>query len=220
VSPLERGALIDGQECECVQGSPIYGGGYPLGGALVSAVSGQLQGRGAHVADRGVSVDHTTVSRWTQRYAPEIEKRVRPHLRTTNGSWRVDETYVKVKGRCRVNGIRQATLLGRFPKPRRRRDTARPCHQDIGPRAFFRSLRLPARLEHGAAEAPLHSPRRHKPQGCCFLQGPVQDSELTRVNALHDRKWGTPASIWSHGSEAFRPVWNAAWISGSSLPKS
>lgn len=51
------------------------------------------------LADRGVSVDHTTVSRWTQRYAPEIEKRVRPNLRMTNGSWRVDETYIKVKGR-------------------------------------------------------------------------------------------------------------------------
>ncbi len=51
------------------------------------------------LADRGVSVDHTTVYRWVQTYAPEIEKRIRPHLRPSNGSWRVDETYVKVKGR-------------------------------------------------------------------------------------------------------------------------
>jgi len=51
------------------------------------------------LADRGVLVDHTTVSRRTQRYAPEIERRLRPHLRMTNGSWRVDETYIKVKGR-------------------------------------------------------------------------------------------------------------------------
>ena len=51
------------------------------------------------LADRGVSVDHTTVSRWTQRYAPEIDKRTRPHLQMTNGSWRVDETYIKVKDR-------------------------------------------------------------------------------------------------------------------------
>ena len=49
--------------------------------------------------DRGVSVDHTTLFRWIQAYAPELEKRIRPHLRPTNGSWRVDETYVKVKGR-------------------------------------------------------------------------------------------------------------------------
>jgi transposase, IS6 family len=51
--------------------------------------------------DRGVSVDHTTVYRWIQAYAPELEKRLRPHLRPTNGSWRVDDkTYLKVKGRC------------------------------------------------------------------------------------------------------------------------
>ena len=49
--------------------------------------------------DRGVAVDHTTVFRWIQAYAVELEKRIRPHLRMSNGSWRVDETYVRVKGR-------------------------------------------------------------------------------------------------------------------------
>ncbi len=49
--------------------------------------------------DRGVAVDHTTIFRWIQAYAVELEKRIRPHLRMTNGSWRVDETYIKVKGR-------------------------------------------------------------------------------------------------------------------------
>src|SRR6266568_2646546 len=47
--------------------------------------------------ERGLSVDHTTIYRWVQSYAPELEKRCRPHLNTTNDSWRVDETYVKVK---------------------------------------------------------------------------------------------------------------------------
>jgi transposase-like protein len=51
------------------------------------------------LADRGVEVDHTTIFRWIQAYAPELEQRIRPHLRPSNGSWRVDETYVKVKGR-------------------------------------------------------------------------------------------------------------------------
>src|SRR6201989_1239902 len=49
--------------------------------------------------DRGVEVDHTTIFRWIQAYAVELEQRIRPHLRISNGSWRVDETYVKVKGR-------------------------------------------------------------------------------------------------------------------------
>ncbi|MGI4946145.1 MAG: IS6 family transposase [Janthinobacterium lividum] len=49
--------------------------------------------------DRGVDVDHTTIFRWIQDYAAELAKRVRPHIRRSNGSWRVDETYVRVKGR-------------------------------------------------------------------------------------------------------------------------
>jgi transposase-like protein len=48
--------------------------------------------------ERGLSVDHTTIYRWVQAYAPELEKRIRPHLRPINDSYRVDETYVKVKG--------------------------------------------------------------------------------------------------------------------------
>jgi transposase, IS6 family len=48
--------------------------------------------------ERGLSVDHTTIYRWVQHYAPELEKRSRPHLKATNDSWRVDETYIKIKG--------------------------------------------------------------------------------------------------------------------------
>jgi IS6 family transposase len=48
--------------------------------------------------DRGVEIAHTTLFRWVQAYAPEIEKGIRPHLRLSNGSWRIDETYVRVKG--------------------------------------------------------------------------------------------------------------------------
>jgi transposase-like protein len=53
------------------------------------------------VNERGLDVHHTTIHRWVQRYAPELEKRCRPHLRPTNNSWRVDETYVKIKGKDR-----------------------------------------------------------------------------------------------------------------------
>jgi IS6 family transposase len=50
------------------------------------------------LSDRGVVVDHTTLFRWVQAYAATLEKRVRRHLRPCTGSWRVDETYIKVKG--------------------------------------------------------------------------------------------------------------------------
>jgi transposase-like protein len=51
------------------------------------------------LVERGLSVDHVTVWRWVQRYAPEIQRRLRPRLRPTNDSWRVDETYIRVKGK-------------------------------------------------------------------------------------------------------------------------
>ena len=38
------------------------------------------------------------IMRWVHQYSPEIEKKIRRHLRPTNDSWRVDETYIKVKG--------------------------------------------------------------------------------------------------------------------------
>ena len=48
--------------------------------------------------ERGLQVDHTTIYRWVQCYAPELDKRCRPHLKACNDSWRVDETYIKIKG--------------------------------------------------------------------------------------------------------------------------
>ncbi|MGG2065173.1 IS6 family transposase [Bacillus sp. S14(2024)] len=48
--------------------------------------------------ERGFSIAHTTIMRWVHQYGPELDKRVRRHLKKTNDSWRVDETYIKVKG--------------------------------------------------------------------------------------------------------------------------
>ena len=51
------------------------------------------------MGERGVSVNHSTIYRWVQRFAPEIEKRLRWQWRgPRSASWRVDETYVKVRG--------------------------------------------------------------------------------------------------------------------------
>ena len=50
------------------------------------------------LAERGLLVDHVTVWRWVQRYAPQIQRRLRPRLRPTNDSWRVD-TCIRVKGK-------------------------------------------------------------------------------------------------------------------------
>jgi IS6 family transposase len=51
--------------------------------------------------ERGLDVDHSTVFRWVQRYAPEINKRIRQHLKMSGASYRVDETYIKGGKTCK-----------------------------------------------------------------------------------------------------------------------
>jgi len=51
--------------------------------------------------ERGLDVHHSTVWRWVQTYAPEINKRIRPHLKMSGASYRVDETYIKVGKSCK-----------------------------------------------------------------------------------------------------------------------
>ena len=53
----------------------------------------------ALLTERGIPADHTSIWRWVQCYAPELNKRCRRERKPTNGSWRVDETYVRVKGK-------------------------------------------------------------------------------------------------------------------------
>jgi transposase-like protein len=50
------------------------------------------------MAERGLSVDHVTIWRWVQRYAPVLNQRIRRELRRPNRSWRVDQTHVRVAG--------------------------------------------------------------------------------------------------------------------------
>jgi len=51
------------------------------------------------MAERGLSIAHTTIMRWVHHYAPEFERRWNRFARPAGASWRVDETYVKIRGR-------------------------------------------------------------------------------------------------------------------------
>jgi transposase-like protein len=51
------------------------------------------------MAERGVDMSHTTILRWVQCYVPEFEKRWNKYIRPVGKSWRVDETYIKIKGK-------------------------------------------------------------------------------------------------------------------------
>ena len=48
--------------------------------------------------ERGVPIVHTTMMRWVHMYAPSLKKRLKRFLKISNDSWRIDETYIKVKG--------------------------------------------------------------------------------------------------------------------------
>jgi hypothetical protein len=48
--------------------------------------------------ERGAVVDHSTLNRWVIKYAPEVEKQFRRRQRPVGKSWRMDETYVRIKG--------------------------------------------------------------------------------------------------------------------------
>jgi transposase-like protein len=50
------------------------------------------------MSERGISLAHTTILRWVQHNTPEFEKRWQRYVRPVGGSWRMDETYIKVRG--------------------------------------------------------------------------------------------------------------------------
>jgi transposase-like protein len=50
------------------------------------------------MGERGIDMAHTTILRWVQPYTPEFQKRWNRFARIVGGSWRMDETYVRVKG--------------------------------------------------------------------------------------------------------------------------
>ena len=83
--------------------NPFKGRQYP-GDVILLAVRWYLryplsyEHVGELLAERGLAVDRSCVWRWVQAYAPELSKCCRQHLKTTNKSYRVNETYIKVKG--------------------------------------------------------------------------------------------------------------------------
>ena len=65
---------------------------------LVPSICLKLQGYYRNYLERGISVEHSTIYRWVQKYAPILEEKCRNHLKISGGSYRVDETYIKIKG--------------------------------------------------------------------------------------------------------------------------
>ena len=86
----------------------------------------------AMMAERGVPISHTTIMRWVLRYVPEFEKRWNRFARSIGSSWRVDETYISIKGKWRY-------LYRAVDKQGRRIDfMLRPDRGIAAAQAFFR----------------------------------------------------------------------------------
>jgi transposase, IS6 family len=80
------------------------------------------------LAERGIEVDHVTVYRWVQRFAPLLAEAARPCRHSVGDRWQVDETYVKVAGHWRYvyRAIDQfGQVIDVFVSPRRDLKAAR-----------------------------------------------------------------------------------------------
>ena len=56
----------------------------------------------AEMVERGLLIHSSCIWRWVQIYGPELDQRCRAHLKRTNKSYRVDESYVRIKGRTDI----------------------------------------------------------------------------------------------------------------------
>jgi transposase, IS6 family len=99
--------------------NPFKGRQYP-GEVILMAVRWYLRYPLAYehvselLTERGLAVDASCIWRWVQAYAPELNKRCRPHLKFVHKSYRVHETYIRVKGQekylCRAVDSRGQTI--------------------------------------------------------------------------------------------------------------
>jgi transposase-like protein len=88
----------------------------------------------AMMRERGIGMAHTTILRWVQRYLPEFEKRWRRHARPVGGSWRMDETYIKVQGQW-------VYLYGAVDKAGRTVDFFLSRNRDVNTLNYFCAVR-------------------------------------------------------------------------------
>jgi transposase-like protein len=121
---------------------------------------------------RGVELAHTTILRWVHRYVPEFEKRCSRYARTVGGSWRSDETYIKVNGRWTY-------LYRAIDKQGRTVDFRLSERRDVAAaKAFFRkAIRhhgTPRVITLDAYAASHRAVRELKVDGCRTGPGPLE----------------------------------------------
>jgi transposase-like protein len=164
------------------------------------------------MAERGIALTHTTILRWVQRYVPEFEKRWNRYARPVGDSWRVDETYIKVKGQW-VYLYRAVDKAGRtvdFLLSKRRDITAaqrffsRAVRQQGAPRVitldgYAASHRAVAKLKAAG-----RLPRRLPVRSCKYLNNIIEQDHRRikqRVRPMLGFKQFETAAVTIRGIE-------------------
>ena len=159
------------------------------------------------LAERGIDVDASCIWRWVQAYAPELNKRCRPHLKPTNKSYRIDETYIKVKGEDKylyravdsvgqtidflLTARRDAAAAKRFLRK------ALAASGNPVPRVMNvdKNPAYPAAVERLKAEGSL--PRRVRLRQCKYLNNVVeQDHRTVKKRVWLAKGYGSFQSAW------------------------
>ena len=126
------------------------------------------------MAERGVVLVHTTILRWVQRYVPEFEKRWSQYARPLGGSWRCDETYIRVKGRWTY-------LYRAVDKVGRTVDFYLSERRDVNAAKYFfrkamKSVGMPRVITLDAYAASHRAVRELKAEGCLLRRVRVRSS--------------------------------------------
>jgi transposase, IS6 family len=159
------------------------------------------------IRERGVEVDARCIWRWVQTYAPELNKRCRPHLKATNKSYRVDETYIKVKGHDRylyravdstgqtieflLTAKRDAAAAKRFLR-KALSGAGNPVPRVIN---VDQNRAYPAAVDALQAEGSL--PRRVRLRQCKYLNHIIeQDPRMVKKRTWLAKGYGSFATAW------------------------
>ena len=144
------------------------------------------------MAERNLHVDHVTIWRWVQRYAPELNRRCRQELRTTNGSWRIDETYLRIGGKWtylyRAVDSTGATidflLSANRDAAAAKRFRSRPyVHPAILGRGWIR--RVPVHIDHSRARVTRRPQRLLQPLCGCRIPSDRQQKINRATRRIH-----------------------------------
>ena len=170
------------------------------------------------MAQRGLSLAHTTIMRWVHSYAPEFERRWNRFARPAGSSWRVDETYVKIRGRW-VYLYRAVDSAGQTV------DFRLSARRDVGAaKAFFRKAikgqgPAPATITLDGYAASHRAVREMKPDGQLPAETKVRSSKYLnnlieqdhrgvklRIGPMLGFKWFRSAAIVIAGVELLRRI--------------